>query len=420
MTMLLVVAGLTVLISSMCSLFEATLYSTRIGSLEAERAEGKHVRLAERFIAMKANIARPTSAILVLNTIANTAGATICGMYAAQILGSVWVPAFSIGLTVAILFVGEILPKTYGATHWRNIWHLIVWPLTLMQRGFSPIIRVTQAFSGFFTGGLGVPAVTEDEIRADIHLGRKAGELSASELQLLNAVFHFDDMLARQVMVARRDVVFFDVHWSLEKCLETAKETRHTRFPLCIGSLDEVIGLVHVKDLLGLAGDDGVLRSVARPIRHIPETLPISRLLREMQSTHQQMALVDDEFGSVVGVITMENVVEQIVGAVQDEFDSEPPEIVPEGAASFKVSGQLPIDRVNRELGLDLYAPDVDTLSGLLVSRLNRLLKVGDRVRLRNAIAEVVEEQGGRATQVRMRIAQGGAGEEISPEKSDT
>ncbi len=420
MTMLFVVAGLTVLISSMCSLFEATLYSTRIGSLEAERAEGKHARLAERFIAMKANIARPTSAILILNTIANTAGATICGMYAAQMLGSGWVPAFSVALTVAILFVGEILPKTYGATHWRTIWHLIVWPLTLMQRGLAPLIRVTQAFAGFFTGGLGVPAVTEDEIRADIHLGRKAGELSASELQLLNAVFHFDDMLARQVMVARRDVVFFEVHWSLEKCLEIAKDTRHTRFPLCIGSLDEVVGLVHVKDLLGLTGDDdGVLRSVARPIRHIPETLPISRLLREMQSTHQQMALVDDEFGSVVGVITMENVVEQIVGDVQDEFDSEPPEIVPEGADVFKVSGQLPIERVNRELGLDLYAPDVDTLSGLLVSRLNRLLKVGDQVRLRNAVAEVVEEQGGRAVQVRMRIALGDEGEELSPEKSD-
>ena len=419
MTILLVVAGLTVLISSMCSLCEATLYSTRIGSLEAEKAEGKHVRLAERFIAMKANIAGPTSAILILNTIANTAGATLCGMYAAQLLGSVWVPAFSVGLTVAILFVGEILPKTYGATHWQNIWHLIVWPLTLMQKGFSPLIRVTQAFAGFFTGGLGVPAVTEDEIRADIHLGRKAGELSASELQLLNAVFHFDDMLARQVMVARRDVVFFDVRWSLEKCLEIAKETRHTRFPLCIGSLDEVIGLIHVKDLLGLTDDEGMLRSIARPIRHIPETLPISRLLREMQSTHQQMALVDDEFGSVVGVITMENVVEQIVGDVQDEFDSEPPEIVPEGADTFKVSGQLPIERVNRELGLDLYAPDVDTLSGLLVSRLNRLLKVGDRVRLRNALAEVVEEQGGRATQVRMRIAQDDEGEEIAPEKSN-
>ena len=286
----------------------------------------------------------------------------------------------------------------------------------LMQNGFSPIIRVTQAFSSFFTGSLGPPAVTEDEIRADIHLGRKAGEFSASELQLLNAVFHFDDMLTRQVMIARRDVVFLDVQWSLEKCLEVAKKTRHTRFPLCVGSLDKVSGLVHVKDLLGLTGDeDGLLKSISRPLRHIPETLPISRLLREMQSTHQHMALVDDEYGSVVGVITMENVVEQIVGPVQDEFDSEPPEIVPEGTRVFKVSGGLPIERVNRELGLDLYAPDVDTLSGLLVSRLNRLLKAGDRVRLRNAIAEVVEEQGGRATQVRIHITESDGGEGESP-----
>ena len=271
MTLLLIVAGLTVLISSMCSLFEATLYSARLGALEAEKAEGKYARRADRFIAMKTNIAQPTSAILVLNTIANTAGATLCGMYAAQLLGAGWVPAFSAGLTLAILFVGEILPKTYGATHWRSIWRLIVWPLALMQRGLSPIIRVTQAFANFFTGSLGAPAVTEDEIRAYIHLGRKEGELSASEQRLLNAVFHFDDMLARQVMVARQEVVFFDVHWSLEQCLAVAKETRHTRFPLCVGSLDEVLGLVHVKDLLGMTdGRDDVLRSVARPLRHIP------------------------------------------------------------------------------------------------------------------------------------------------------
>ena len=420
MTMLVIVAGLTVLISSMCSLFEATLYSTRIGTLEAEKAAGKYARRADRFIAMKANIAQPTSAILILNTIANTAGATLCGMYAAQLLGVGWVPVFSVGLTLAILFVGEILPKTYGATHWHTIWRLIVWPLVLMQRGLSPVIRVTQAFARFFTGSLGTPAVTEDEIRAYIHLGRKEGELSASELQLLNAVFHFDDMVARQVMVARRDVVFLDAHWSLDKCLAVAKETRHTRFPLCVRSLDEVVGLIHVKDLLGITSSkDDVLKSVARPLRHIPETLPLSRLLREMQRTHQHMALVDDEYGSVVGIITMENVVEQIVGAVQDEFDSEPPDIVPHEPGVFTVRGQVSIERVNRELGLDLYAPDVDTLSGLLVSRLNRLLKVGDQTRLRGAAAEVIEEQGGRATQVRIRIGEGDEDGEIPPEESE-
>lgn len=420
MTILFVVAGLTVLISSMCSLFEAILYSTRLGVLEAEKAAGKHAALADRFIAMKSNIAEPTSAILVLNTVANTAGATVCGMYAAQVLGAGWVPAFSVGLTLAILFVGEILPKTYGATHWRTIWRFMVWPVTVMQKGFKPIIRVTQAFANVFSGGRGVPAITELEIQANIRLGRKAGELSASELKLLNAVFHFDDMLARQVMVPRREIITFDVEWGLEKCMELAKTTRHTRFPLCKGSLDRAIGLVHVKDLLGVAADHDVdLADVARPLRHIPETLPISRLLREMQTTRQHMVLIDDEHGSVVGLITLENVVEQIVGAVQDEFDTEGPEIVPEDAGSFKVHGSLPIERVNRELELDLYSYGVDTLSGLLVSRLNRLVKVGDTVRLSGAVAEVVEEQGGRATQVRIRISEGAVDEALSGESGE-
>ena len=417
MTVLLIVAGLTVLLSCMCSLFEATLYSTRLGTLEAEKATGNYARRADRLIAMKTNIVRPTSAILVLNTFANTAGATICGMYAVQLLGAGWVPVFSVGLTLAILFVGEILPKTYGATHWRATWPLIVWPLALMQTVLSPIIRITQAFARCFAGDSSAAPVTEEEIQADMRLGKEAGELTTSELQLLNAVFHFDDMLTRQVMVPRRDVAFLDSQWPIEKCLAVIHETRHTRFPLCAGSLDEAVGLIHVKDLLGIAGSTAdTLESLARPLRHVPETLPLNRLLREMQHTRQHMALVDDEFGTVVGVITLENIIEQIVGAVQDEFDSETPDIAPEGANVFIVRGLLPIDRVNRELGLDLYAPDVDTLSGLLVSRMNRLLKTGDRVRFRGALAEVVEEEDGRATRVRIRISDGEEDQETAPD----
>lgn len=417
MTVLLIVAGLTVLLSCMCSLFEATLYSTRLGTLEAEKATGRYARRADRLIAMKTNIVRPTSAILVLNTFANTAGATICGMYAAQLMGAGWVPVFSVGLTVVILFAGEILPKTYGATHWRTTWPWIVLPLALMQTVLSPIIRITQGFARRFAGDSNVTPVTEDEIQADMRLGKEAGELTTSELQLLSAVFRFDDMLTRQVMLPRRDVAFLDSQWPLEKCLAVIKETRHTRFPLCAGSLDEAIGLIHVKDLLGIVdGTTDTLKSLARPLHHVPETLPLNRLLREMQHTRQHMALVDDEFGTVVGVITLENIIEQIVGSVQDEFDNETPDIVPEGANVFIVRGLLPIERVNRELGLDLYAPDVDTLSGLLVSRMNRLLRSGDRVRLRGALAEVVEEDDGRATKVRIRISDGEEDEETAPE----
>ncbi|MDE2880784.1 MAG: hemolysin family protein [Acidobacteriota bacterium] len=406
---LILVAALTVFISSVCSLFEATLYSTRLSTLEAAKSEGRHARLAERFIAMKTNIAQPTSAILVLNTVANTAGATVCGMYATSVLGASRVPAVSVVLTVAILFVGEILPKTFGAMHWGSLWRFIVWPLAGMQRAFKPVIKVTQGFANFFTGSHGTPVITEDEIQANIRLGRKAGELSATEQQLLNAAFHFDDMSVRQVMVPRREVAFLDASWDLAKCLAVAKETGHTRLPLLKGSLDEAVSLVHIKDLLGVApSDDFEVKSIARPLRHVPETLPISRLMREMQRTHQHMALVDDEYGSVVGVVTLENVVEQIVGDVQDEFDSEAPEIVSEGSGAYRIRGGCLIDRVNRELGLELYSADVETISGLLAARLGRLLKAGDRVRFEGARIEVLEEERGTARLVRVRLERSG------------
>ena len=406
---LILVAALTVFVSSICSLFEATLYSTRLSTLEAAKSEGRHARVAERFIAMKTNIAQPTSAILVLNTVANTAGATVCGMYATSVLGASRVPVVSAVLTVAILFVGEILPKTFGAMHWGSLWRFIVWPLAGMQRALKPVIKVTQGFANLFTGSRGTPVITEDEIQANIRLGRKEGELSATEQQLMSAAFHFDDMSVRQVMAPRREVVLLDVTWGLKKCVEVAKGTGHTRFPLCEGSLDEVAGLVHIKDLLGLADSSGFeIRSIARPLRHVPETLPISRLLREMQRTHQHMALVNDEYGSVVGLVTLENVLEQIVGDVQDEFDSEAPEIVSEGSGAYRIRGGCLIERVNRELGLELYSADVETISGLLVARLGRLLKVGDQVRFEGARIEVLEEERGTAGVVRVRLKRPG------------
>jgi len=403
MTVLLLVAAATVFLSSMCSLFEAVLYSTRIGALEAERNSGPHSTQAERFLAMKANIAQPTSAILILNTLANTGGATICGMYAAQLMGPRGVLLFSGLLTIAILFVGEILPKTYGAMHWRGGWWRLVWPLTVLQKGFAPVISVTQAFTHLFSGARGVPAVTEDEIVANIRLGRVSGQLTESEDQLLNAVFRFHDMLVRQVMVPRTQIVFLEQQWSFERCLEVAKRTKHTRFPLCRGSLDDTVGLVHVKDLVGASqGDAFDLGSIARPLHVTPETRPISELLRDMQVSQQHMELVYDEHGTVVGMVTMENIVEELIGAVQDEFDSESPDIVQEAPGIFHVRGHVPIERVNRELALNLTADGADTLSGLLVHHLTRLPLVGDTVALEGVTARIRAVGRGRATVVRL------------------
>ena len=215
-------------------------------------------------------------------------------------------------------------------------------------------------------------------------------------------------MICRRVMVPRNDVEFLDVNWSFAECLELTKRTKHTRYPLCDGSLDKVLGVIHLKDLLGLGGDTpGVdLREFMRPSHKVPEHMPISRVLRHFQVTHQLLAFVVDEHGTMVGIVTLENVLEEIVGPVEDEFDAEEPNIVPAGPGEFIVSGSTPIAEVERSLELELDDADVDTVSGVLMSRSQKMPVTGDRVQLPGAVAEILETKGDRATRIRFIIGE--------------
>ena len=408
MTFFFLVVALTLTVSAFCSLLEATLYSTRIATLEAAAKTKPKRSAALRFLQMKKDVSAPTSAILILNTIANTAGASIAGMYAAQVFGTSWVLLFSIALTFSILFFSEILPKTYGATRWRTVWSLIVWPLAFIEKALSPLILVTQRFARIFTSEGAAPIITEDEILAMIHVGARSGQLTAAELKMLDAVLHFDKTLARQVMVPRNEIVIFDVNWSLSECINLAGRTEHTRYPICKGSVDEILGIIHIKDLLGMPATEEVdLTTLMRPIRHVPETKKINELLTEMQRNRQHMAAVVDEHGGTAGIVTLENVLEEIVGSVQDEFDHEVPDFQSEGNNSYLVRGRTPLETINREFHLELRAPGVNTLSGFLVAQVGRFLKTGDTVKLSGAVAEVVAVEGNKAVKVRLRLTPG-------------
>ena len=407
MTVLFIVVAVTLLVSAFCSLLEATLYSTRMATLEAAAKTEERRAAAERFLQMKKDISIPTSAILILNTVANTAGAALAGMYAARLIGGPWVALFSIVLTLVILFFAEILPKTYGAVHWRGLWAAVVWPLAVIERGLFPLIRVTRKFSQLFTPKHIPQPVTEEEILAMIHVGGRTGELTAAELRMLDAVLHFDKLLCRQVMVPRSEVAYMEAGWPLAQCLEQARQSQHTRYPVCKGGLDEVLGILHMKDLLGVeTNKDLDVTTVLRPARHVPETKRINELLTEMQRTRQHMAVVVDEHGSTAGIITLENILEEIVGAVQDEFDSEAPEMVRQGKDAYVIRGGIHLEKVNRALHLDLRAPNVNTLSGYLVSRMGRFLEAGDRVEAPGIEAEVLEVEGNRATRIRLRLVE--------------
>ena len=147
-------------------------------------------------------------------------------------------------------------------------------------------------------------------------------------------------------MVPRNDVEIFDINDAPPSCIELARRTKHTRYPVCNDSLDDVLGVVHMKDLIGVTvTDDFDWKSIMRPANKVPENMPISKLLKHFQTTHQLLAFVIDEYGTVIGIVTLENVLEEIIGEVDDEFDNDDPHIIPEGPDQYIVRGRTPLEQ---------------------------------------------------------------------------
>lgn len=322
-----------------------------------------------------------------------------------------FVVAFST-ITALHLVIGEQAPKIFAI---RRPERMLLWcavPLALFYFLFYPLLWALNATTSLLLRMVGVSGSeeldtphSEEEIRSLVAQAHAHGELTRIEHRLINAVFEFDDLICRQVMVPRAEVVFFTVGQPTAECLDVIKQREHTRYPVCETSLDDTVGILHVKDLIGVDEEDRVdLRELARPAHHVPETMLISRLLRHFQSSHQLMALVDDEYGTVIGVVTLENVLEQIVGAVEDEFDREESPIKEEGPGRFLVRGNAPLPVLSERLQIPLEAEEVDSFSGFLTAQAGRTLKVGDRMELGDAVAEVLEMDGTRASRLRVTL----------------
>ncbi|NND97213.1 MAG: HlyC/CorC family transporter [Pirellulaceae bacterium] len=323
--------------------------------------------------------------------------------------------AFSV-ITGLHLVVGEQFPKIFAI---RRPETMLLWcaaPLKFFYVILFPFLTVLNVVTSFLLRLVGIKGAsdhdgvnTEEEIRALLREAHIHGNLSRNEHSLINNVFEFDDMIVRRVMLPRGEVDFFDINEPIGNLRELVRTTMHTRYPVCDRSLDRVLGVVHIKDLLGIAPEDTEfdVRTIMRPPRKVPETMPISRVLRHFQATHQLMAFVIDEYGTITGMVTLENVLEKIVGEVDDEFDNAEPNIVPEGVGQFLVSGTTPIDEARRRLDIPLEeSTEVDTISGLLMEFSQKIPSQGDSIQLDGATAEVLEVKNDSATKVRFKLSE--------------
>jgi len=324
--------------------------------------------------------------------------------------------AFTIAFTLITslhIVIGEQVPKIYAI---RKPTFVILWSSAILK-GFYillyPFMYVLNKITEVILNWIGVTNVdehdtplSEGEIKASLSLAHASGELSKNEHRLLNAVFKFDDEVVRHIMIPRGEVEYLDAQNSFSRNLQFLKNSNHTRFPLCQDSLDKVLGVVHIKDIVGFDEEDNVdLATITRPPLLIPENMRISQLLQEFKSNRQHFAFVQDEYGTILGIVTMENVLEEQVGSMQDEFDNEEPEIIEEKSNEFLVDGDIQIDKVNEIFKCRLTAEDADTLSGLMVEKAGYKIKPGDNIALGPHIrAEVIEMEGIRASKVKLII----------------
>ena len=300
-----------------------------------------------------------------------------------------WLLAFS-SVTFLHMALGEQAPKSLAIRSSKTIALWTAPALIAFYYLFFPFIWLLNNASNLMLWAIGLGrfdhaevAHTEEELRHIVAESVAGGHLSRNERVMIENVLNLEQKTARRVMVPRPDIVYLSLSRPLEDNLRVARQAGHTRYPLCEDDLTTVIGMIHVKDMFRLGGPSNVrpdLRKIARRLPFLPESLRLDQLLVEFQKNRVHLAMLLDEYGGVVGMVSLENVLEELVGPIQDEFDRETPQVLDLGGDVFEVDATCPLDVLASSCGLDVPETEAETAGGLILDLLGRLAKTGDSV----------------------------------------
>ena len=336
--------------------------------------------------------------------------------------------SLSAGLAFAIItflhvVVGELAPKSIALQNPEGTSMVVARPTLWSERIFKPFIWALNGTGNALLRLVGVQPASGhelvhsvEELKMVITASTEGGVVAQQESELLHAIFEFGDLLVRQVMIPRTEITAVEADLPLEEIIPLITESTYTKFPVYDDDLDNILGIVHVKDLLLRMQESGwqnsTARSLVREPLYVPETLPVSALLRQLRDDRQHIAIVLDEFGGTGGLVTLEDLVEEILGEVSDPFDRFTPEIekLPDG--SIMVDGLTLIEDVNNYLDLELNDPAYDTIAGFALGKLGRIPKVNDCVEYKNVRIQVEEMDDMRIDRLKLtRLDQDPSGE---------
>ncbi len=414
-----IVAGVVAAIVLLLLLFFASMADAALRSLNAVRLRSlldQGVRRADAINRLLDNPHRITATTLILNTLALAALAAetmIVALYVVPHEGSgQWLGVVGVMLVgFCVIVFCQLVPRALAVRNPEGIAIRITPLLSALYVVVSPIAWAAEGLANAVVRVLGVrnaprsPFITEDDLRMLVNVGEEEGVIQEEEREMIAGILRFGDMEAHEVMVPRPDIVAVQDRLTVGQALDCALRAGHSRVPVYSENIDAIEGIVYTKDLIRavMTNPDMPVSEIARDALFIPETKKLGELLQELQDSRVHIAIVVDEYGGTSGLVTIEDLLEEIVGEIQDEYDIELPDIEQVGPDEWVAKGGISLDDVNEKLGLSLNSEDYDTLGGYITAQLERLPITGDEVEVQGVRMRVLETERRRLRRVELK-----------------
>ncbi len=361
---------------------------------------------AARTLRVAENYERMISTVLIGNNIVNIASASLATVIFTVLLGADKGAAVStVVMTIVVLIFGEVLPKNYAKNNADSLAMLVSGPISFLMTIFKPFSAALSALSRLMarlTGGEDdKPSVTEEELKYIVESIEEEGVLEENESDLVQSALEFDEIEVQEIVTPRVDMVTLDVEDSWEEILELAKNSKVSRIPVYEGSIDNIIGLVHVRDILEdeISNSEHDIRSLLTQCLFVHKTMNLSGLLEKLRKEKMPMAIVTDDYGGTMGLVTVEDVVEELVGEIWDEYDEFEEELVKKDEHTYEVTGDYNIYDLMDELDEDnrSFESDYNTVSGWILEQLEHIPTVGEQLvyedRMRVTVTEMDDQR---------------------------
>ncbi|MFH0867849.1 MAG: hemolysin family protein [Candidatus Woesearchaeota archaeon] len=350
---------------------------------------------------------RMLATILIGNNLANVAASAIATSIMINLFENYAIGIATGVMTLLILIFGEITPKSIATQNNEVVSQLVAAPIWYLSIILAPILNILNKFLNKFIKLLGIKAqekaITEEEIISMIKTAEEEGSIKEIEKKMINRIFEFDDINVNEITTPRADMVMIESKSTVSNAMKIVLRKKYSRIPIYEKHKDNIVGIVYIKDLLNYVEGKNKDMSISKIMKNpyfVPETKKISSLLRQFQKKKENMAMVVDEHGSITGLVTMEDVLEEIVGEIMDETDKIAPNIKKIGKNAWIANGKTDIDEINEKLNLKLKGDGYDTLSGFILKHTGTIPKEGDEIVYNNFKFKIEEVDNHRISNV--------------------